>query len=127
LRVYGENYRIAQLATKASDMSISLPDSVATFFQVSNGAAPSALRRAFSEKSVVHDEGQPYKGHEEIEAWLAEAQRKYAYCVEPLTAVQDDAGVTVVARYVGNFPGTPADLKHVFRLTDNQIDFLKIH
>ncbi|MDQ0140364.1 MULTISPECIES: nuclear transport factor 2 family protein [Cupriavidus] len=108
-------------------MDISLPDAVSTFFQVSNGAAPSSLRRAFSEKAVVHDEGQTYQGHEAIETWLAEAQRKYAYSVEPLTFVQDDARVTVVAQYAGNFPGGLADLKHVFRLTDHKIEFLEIH
>lgn len=111
-------------------MSIALPDSVAIFFEVSNGAAPSSLRHVFSAQAVVHDEGQIYRGHEAIEAWLADVQRKYAYRVEPLTVVQDDAGVTVVARYVGNFPGSPADLSHVFRLDGNQtmkIEFLEIH
>ncbi|MBP0590733.1 hypothetical protein J8I87_13595 [Paraburkholderia sp. LEh10] len=49
-------------------MSISLPDSVAIFFEVSNGVAPSVLRHAFSERAVVHDEGESYRGHEAIEA-----------------------------------------------------------
>ncbi len=108
-------------------MSISLPDSVAIFFEVSNGVAPSALRHAFSERAVVHDEGGSYRGHEAIEAWLAGAQRQYAYRVEPLTAVPDAVGVTVVAQYVGNFPGSPADIRHVFRLSNDKIENLEIH
>lgn len=108
-------------------MSISLPDSVVMFFDVSNGASPSALRHVFSAQAIVHDEGQTYHRHEAIEAWLAEAQRKYVYRVEPLTAVTDATGITVVARYVGNFPGSPTDLTHVFRLTGDKIEFLEIH
>ncbi|RWA55982.1 hypothetical protein AU476_05280 [Cupriavidus sp. UYMSc13B] len=70
-------------------MDISLPDAVSTFFSGEQWCRASSLRRAFSEKAVVHDEGQTYQGHEAIETWLAEAQRKYAYSAEPLTFVQD--------------------------------------
>jgi hypothetical protein len=39
-------------------MSIDLPDSIVTFFQVSNGSAEaSALRQCLDENAVVRDEG----------------------------------------------------------------------
>lgn len=108
-------------------MNLLLPDSVATFFQVSNGGAPSSLVHAFAEHAVVHDEGQIHQGLTEIGTWLAAAQGKYTYHVKPLTAEPDACGITVVARYVGNFPGSPARLIHLFRFAGNKIAYLEIH
>ena len=51
-------------------MSIQLPESIATFFNVSNGADASALKQCFADNAVVHDEARTYRGHEAIENWL---------------------------------------------------------
>jgi len=107
-------------------MNVKLPDSIATFFEVSNGAEASALEQCFTENAVVHDEDHAHQGHEAIRAWLREAQRKYAYTVEPLDVLQQDSTVKVRAKVSGNFPGSPVELNHVFRLTDGRIEFLEI-
>jgi len=69
---------------------------------------------------------QTHRGHAAIQAWLREAQRKYAYTVEPLDVVQQDSNVNVRAKVSGNFPGSPVELNHVFRLNGDRIDFLEI-
>src|SRR6266850_1293872 len=54
-------------------MNVPLPDSIASFFEVSNGAEASALEQCFTENAVVHDENHAHQGHEAIRAWLREA------------------------------------------------------
>ena len=107
-------------------MNVQLPDSIIAFFEVSNGAEASALEQCFTENAVVHDENHAYHGHESIHVWLREAQRKYAYTVEPLNATRQDSTFKVRARVSGNFPGSPVELDYVFRLTGDRIEFLEI-
>src|SRR5689334_651568 len=106
-------------------MNVKMPDSIASFFEVSNGPDAFSLDRSFTENAVVHDENQTHQGHEAIRAWLQEAKGKYAYTVEPLQVFQRDSTVTVRARVSGNFPGSPVELNHVFRLTGGKIEFLE--
>ena len=107
-------------------MNVQFPDSIASFFAVSNGAEASAVEQCFTENAVVKDENQTHQGHDAIRAWLREARRKYAYTVEPLDVVQQDSTVKVRAEVAGNFPGSPVELNHVFRLTGGRIEFLEI-
>ena len=108
-------------------MSTQLPDSIATFFRISNGAEAAELRHCFAESAVVRDESRTHQGYEAIQAWLLEAQRKYAYRVEPLDVAQQGASVKVRAKVTGNFPGSPVELEHVFRLAGGRIESLEIH
>jgi len=107
-------------------MNVQLPDSIAAFFEVSNGAEASALEQCFTEGAVVQDENRTHRGHDAIRAWLREARRKYGYTVEPLDVVQQDSTVTARAKVSGNFPGSPVELNYVFRLTGGRIEFLEI-
>jgi hypothetical protein len=108
-------------------MSTQLPDSIATFFKVSNGSDVSELSQCFAEDALVRDEGRLHRGHEAIEAWLRDARRKYAYRVEPVNAVRQGSIVKVRAKVEGDFPGSPVELEHVFRLAGNRIESLEIH
>lgn len=107
-------------------MNIPLPISIAAYFEVGNGADPSVLAQFFTEHAVVHDENREYRGLESIQNWLREARLKYTYTAEPLDFVQQEATVKVRTRLTGNFPGSPVELKHLFRLADGRIDFLEI-
>lgn len=107
-------------------MSIRLPDSITTFFEVSNGAEASALEQCFTGDAVVQDENHTHQGLEAIRAWLREAQHKYAYTVEPLDVAEQDSIVKVRAKVAGNFPGSPVELDHVFRIAGGRIEFLEI-
>ena len=107
-------------------MDAHLPDSIASFFELSNGVEAPTLERLFTESAVVLDENKAHQGHDAIRAWLREARRKYAYTVEPLDAAQRHSTVKVRARVSGNFPGSPLELTYVFRLAGERIEFLGI-
>jgi hypothetical protein len=107
-------------------MSISLPDSVAILLRRATASRLRSRDTLFLNVPSSTTKG-CYPGHEAIEALLAGAQRQYAYRAEPLTAVPDTVDVTIVARYVGSFPCSPADLRHGFRLSNDKMEFLEIH
>lgn len=103
-----------------------LPEALMTFFAVSNGVALTQLSHCFAPNAVVMDEGQCYHGYDAIACWLHEAQQKYAYSIEPLQCVRQGEWVTVVAKVVGDFPGSPVQLRHLFKLADDKILSLEI-
>ncbi|WP_420992656.1 nuclear transport factor 2 family protein [Cupriavidus sp. 30B13] len=107
-------------------MNLPLPGAIAAFFEVSNGADDALLAHCFAQDAVVRDEGHAHEGQEAIRSWLREARRQYAYRVEPLALSGQGAGVTVVARVTGTFPGSPVQLAHVFRLRGERIASLEI-
>jgi hypothetical protein len=54
------------------------------------------------------------------------AKAKYQYTVNPVHFTQRGDEVVVVARYVGNFPGSPIELTHTFVIADRKIRSLEI-
>ncbi len=108
-------------------MTLSIPEPIALYFAVSNGADDTSLLQCFAADAVVRDEAQTHRGHQAILAWLRAARKKFEYRVEPLEVSQDGGHVTVGTRVEGNFPGSPVQLNHVFRLKDNKIRSLEIH
>lgn len=108
-------------------MTLSLPSSVSTYFEVSNGADASQLADSFTHDAVVTDEKQTYRGYDAIEAWKHEARNKFDYSIEPVAASRDGNRLTVRAKVVGNFPGSPVQLDHVFDLAGDKIEALEIY
>jgi len=95
-------------------------------FRESVLASPSRIRglaECFADDAVVHDEGQHYRGKEAIRQWKKAADAKYNYVSEPLTASTEGDRVKVRAKLTGDFPGSPAELIHVFQLANNKIQF----
>lgn len=107
-------------------MAVSLRDPIATFFAVSNGADPARLAQCFTADAAVYDEGAAHRGHAAIEAWLRAARAKFAYRVEPLDMAADAGRTTVTAHVIGDFPGSPIRLDHVFELDGDRIRCLRI-
>jgi hypothetical protein len=107
-------------------MKDKLPDSIVTFFDVSNGVQTQRLPHCFTENAAVRDEGITHNGHEAIGLWLRDSQQKFTYTVEPLEASLQGAIIRVRARVVGNFPGSPVELNHAFTLNGDRIEFLEI-
>lgn len=106
-------------------MTLKLSKPVAAYF-AADRADGEAVSRCFAENAVVKDEGHTYNGLAAIKKWKEEASAKYQYTCEPL-ACEDKAGKSVVTcRLVGNFPGSPADLRFAFELTGEQIVSLEI-
>jgi len=106
-------------------MPLSLPKPIADYFaaDAANGAA---VAECFTVDAVVIDEKTTYTGREAIAAWKAEASVKYDYVAEPIAIDDQDGGVIVTARLTGNFPGSPADLRYAFALSDGAIARLEI-
>lgn len=107
-------------------MNLQLPDVVQTYFEISNGGDASRLAACFCTDATVIDENRAHQGIEAIETWKHAAQQAFTYRVEPLEASHDNGRLTVTARVVGNFPGSPVKLIHRFTLKDGQIRSLEI-
>ncbi len=108
-------------------MNTPLPNAVTAFFAASNGAGAADVKHCFAKHASVRDEGQTHHGLDAIEAWLRETQGKFAYTVELLDAVPDGDLLKVRAKVSGNFPGSPAELEHVFGMDGDLIESLEIH
>lgn len=104
-------------------MSIDLPKPVAAYFAAENAGA---LARCFASDGVVRDEGGTLTGTVAIERWNTTTRAKYHHTVVPLSATERDGAFVVVGRVAGDFPGSPADLEHVFRLDGEKIASLEI-
>ncbi len=107
-------------------MPRSLPDPLPVYFEISNGSDIVQIDHCFTPDAVVVDEGQTYKGHDAIQSWKREAQRKFEYTVEPVSFSRDGDLLKVTANVVGNFPGSPVQLDHVFGLAGDRIKSLEI-
>lgn len=107
-------------------MTLSLPDSISTYFEISNGSDIAQIARCFALDAFVVDEGRTYQGHDAIQSWQREAQKKFEYTVEPVGVSRDGDRLKVTANVVGNFPGSPARLDHVFGLAGDKIKSLEI-
>ncbi|GAA5235074.1 nuclear transport factor 2 family protein [Verticiella sediminum] len=107
-------------------MSLPLPAPISTYFEISNGADIARIVRCFTQDALVVDESRTYRGHDAIQSWQREAQRKFEYTVEPVSVSKKGDLLTVTASVVGNFPGSPVQLDHVFALSGDKISSLEI-
>ena len=107
-------------------MSLALPGPVAAYFDAEKAADAQALARCFAEDGVVRDEGGTFTGRAAIERWNAEARDKYHHTVEPVSVVTGNGEVVVTGTVSGNFPGSPVNLEHRFRVHGDKIASLEI-
>jgi len=82
-------------------------------------------RALLTKQAVVKDEGQTHSGPTAIKAWKTETSARYSYTSEPCAVEQKDGRYIVTSRLTGNFPGSPVDLRFVFRLERGKIAFLR--
>ncbi len=104
---------------------LNLPEPIAAYFESDRGDAE-AVARCFTNDAVVRDEGHTYTGIAAIKGWKSAASTKYAYTSSPLSAVRQGDRHVVTCRLTGDFPGSPADLRYVFRLERGRIASLEI-
>ena len=107
-------------------MALDLPEAGAACFAAEEAKDADALSRCFTDDGIVHDEGQDYCGREAIRKWKQAADTKYRYVLEPINAQEHGDKVTVRARLTGEFPGSPVELDHIFRLSNDKIASLEI-
>ena len=111
----------AKTTTKSRD----LPKPIAAYFSADKGDAK-AVSQCFTENAVVKDEGHTHKGRPAIEKWKKDASAKYEYTSEPLACEEKDGKIVVTCHLVGNFPGSPIDLRFLFKLEGDKIASLEI-
>ena len=104
---------------------IELPAPIAAYF-TADVADANRVAQCFSENAVVIDEHRVHQGREAIARWKSDATAKYHYTSEPLTVRVSGADVVVTARVVGDFPGSPVELRYCFALEGDEIARLEI-
>ena len=103
---------------------IDLPKPINDYFMADKGDAK-AVAQCFTENAIVKDEGKTYNGQTEIERWKAKSSAKYEYTSEPVKIEEAGSKVIVTSHLVGNFPGSPLDLRYFFELKGGKIAALE--
>jgi len=104
---------------------LDLPEPIAAYF-AANKLDSVAVARCFTPDAVAIDEGHTYSGLASIAQWKAETSAKYTYTSQPFVMEQKGDMTVVTSRLVGDFPGSPIDLRFFFRLERGKIAFLEI-
>lgn len=105
--------------------ALTLPDPIAAYF-AADTHGPDEVARCFTLQGVVKDKGQTHTGRDAIKAWKAESSTLYTYTNDPFSLELVDGVHVVRSHTVGNFPGSPIDLKLLFRLERGLIANLEI-
>lgn len=106
-------------------MAIELPRPITAYFAADKDDGEAAAC-CFAADAVVTDEGHDHRGRPAIAAWRAAASKAYSYTVEPFAVAVRDGKTVVTAHVVGNFPGSPVDLRYFFVLDGERIAALEI-
>lgn len=107
-------------------MAVELPRIIAAYFDADKARSADALSDCFAADAVVRDEGNSHTGRAAIRAWKAGTSRKYTYTVEPVSITREDDRTVVTSHLVGNFSGSPVDLRYIFVLEGEKIAALEI-
>lgn len=107
-------------------MPIELPSVIAEYFSADKTGNAQTISECFTHDAVVIDEGNKYTGRDSIRQWMANASTKYTYTAEPFSVAEDDGQYVVSSHLVGNFPGSPVDLRYFFVLRGQEIALLEI-
>ena len=110
---------------KPATKSLNLPKPIAAYFTADKGDGD-AVSRCFSEDAVVKDEGHTHRGRAAIKTWKTDVSAKYEYTSEPIACEEKDGKTIVTSHLVGNFPGSPVDLRFFFKLEGDKIASLEI-
>ena len=107
-------------------MGIKLPKPIADYFEADGSRDAEAVARCFTHGAIVRDEGHTHVGRDAIRHWKAGSSKKYTYTVEPFNLGSDGSRTVVTSHVVGDFPGSPVDLRYFFILDSEQIAELEI-
>ena len=110
---------------KQAKRSLNLSKPIAAYFTADKGDGE-AVSQCFTENAVVEDEGHTHKGRAAIKDWKTDASAKYEYTSEPIACEEKDGKTVVTSHLVGNFPGSPVDLRFFFKVEGDKIASLEI-
>jgi hypothetical protein len=107
-------------------MALDVPEPIAAYLAAERMKDADALSRCFIEDGTVNDEGHDYRGRVAIRQWKQAADEKYRYALQTINAQTYGDKVTVRVRLTGQFPGSPIELDHIFKLSNGKIASLEI-
>lgn len=103
-----------------------LPGPIAAYFEADRSGNPDAVAACFADDGVVKDESRTHSGRSAIRRWKTEASTAFSYTVTPFAVSTIEGRTVVTSHVVGNFPGSPTDLRYFFALDGDQIRELEI-
>ena len=106
-------------------MSVILSAPIAAYFAADKGDGE-AIAKCFTDAAIVKDEGHIYNGLAAIATWRTATSAKYNYTSEPIAVAEKDGKTVVTSHLVGDFPGSPVDLRYFFVLKGDKIASLEI-
>lgn len=104
-----------------------LPTTVRAFLAAHTAREVDAAARTFTADAVVTDQGETFRGSEQVRSFLEHAGSEFTYTTELIGARRvDDAHWVAVIQLEGDFPGGVADLDYRFTLAGDLISELAI-
>jgi hypothetical protein len=107
-------------------MALDVPRPVAAYLAAEVAKDADAISCCFTEDGSVSDQGRDYLGRDSIRQWKQEVDTKYRYVLQPINVQTHGDKVTVRARLTGEFPGSPVELDHIFKLSNGKLASLEI-
>jgi hypothetical protein len=123
--MHRERASLLSLEEENAMTPLNLPEPIAAYFDADKRDGE-GVARCFTKQAVVKDEGQTHSGLTAIKAWKTQASAKYSYTSKPQALEHKDGRFVVTCRLVGNFPGSPIDLRYTFTLERGKIASLEI-
>jgi hypothetical protein len=108
-------------------MSITLPKAIEAYFAADRDGGPEDVAAAFTEDGIVKDKGiRPIRaGMPFAHGWLTRASST-ATRSSPFLIAIENGKTLVTAHAVGDFPGSPIDLRFFFVLAGDKVAELEI-
>ncbi len=101
-----------------SNPASSLAPAIAAYSAAANARDTSRVGSFFAEDANVFDEGHHRIGTQAIAQWMQDTAQRYEPRVEVLGVQQRTGKVLVHNRISGTFPGSPLELRYMFRLNE---------
>ena len=95
-----------------------LAPAIAAYIAAANARDTSTVASFVAEDANVFDEGQHRIGTQAIAQWMQDTARRYQPKVEVLDVQQRTGKVLVHNLISGTFPGSPLELRYMFRLDE---------
>ncbi|WJH37686.1 nuclear transport factor 2 family protein (plasmid) [Aliirhizobium terrae] len=107
-------------------MTVKLPRAIEAYFDADRTGNPETIADAFTENGIVRDKGETHRGRDAIRMWMADESQQYDYTVDPCLISNEHGKTVVTAHAVGDFPGSPIDLRFIFVLANEKVAELEI-
>ena len=115
------------MTTPTSVQPTQLPATIRTYLAAHAAGEAEAAARTFAATAVVVDEGQTFRGTQQVLDFLRHAGGDFTYTTELVGAQRlHDERWVAVNRLEGDFPGGVAELRYRFTLADDLITELVI-